>query len=198
MIDRKHVSRGLLLCLLAMPMAAQAASFTYTGSGSSGTDPLSGGWTAGPNTFGFPTFVEPLVNNEFPTFKGGNGLDYATSVVFTYTGSDPQDFNMLLGSGLTHVASPQGSTWDTTYLSPNSVQFTAEGDDRLNIGDTFDIQVAFTNAINPDNFGFTLTWSDGQTAAVPEPASWAMMLGGFGMLGGVMRRRRNKAIPNLA
>ena len=27
-------------------------------------------------------------------------------------------------------------------------------------------------------------------AGVPEPASWAMMLGGFGLLGGAMRRRR--------
>ena len=29
------------------------------------------------------------------------------------------------------------------------------------------------------------------TAAVPEPASWAMMVGGFGMLGATMRRRRS-------
>ena len=29
-----------------------------------------------------------------------------------------------------------------------------------------------------------------QVAAVPEPASWALMLGGFGMIGGVMRRRK--------
>lgn len=29
--------------------------------------------------------------------------------------------------------------------------------------------------------------------AVPEPASWAMMLGGFGLLGGMMRRRRGIA-----
>jgi hypothetical protein len=26
--------------------------------------------------------------------------------------------------------------------------------------------------------------------AVPEPASWAMMIGGFGMVGAAMRRRR--------
>lgn len=29
-------------------------------------------------------------------------------------------------------------------------------------------------------------------AAVPEPATWAMMIGGFGMIGGVMRRRAYK------
>lgn len=31
-------------------------------------------------------------------------------------------------------------------------------------------------------------------AAVPETASWALMLGGFGMLGGVMRSRRKAAV----
>jgi len=29
-------------------------------------------------------------------------------------------------------------------------------------------------------------------AAVPEPASWAMMLGGFGLVGGAMRRRKTQ------
>lgn len=30
----------------------------------------------------------------------------------------------------------------------------------------------------------------GSAAAVPEPASWAMLIGGFGMMGGALRRRR--------
>ncbi len=30
------------------------------------------------------------------------------------------------------------------------------------------------------------------TGAVPEPATWAMMIGGFGMVGGAMRRTRRK------
>jgi hypothetical protein len=30
-----------------------------------------------------------------------------------------------------------------------------------------------------------------EVASVPEPASWAMMLGGFGLVGGMMRRRRS-------
>lgn len=30
----------------------------------------------------------------------------------------------------------------------------------------------------------------GAVAAVPEPASWAMMIGGFGLVGGTMRRRQ--------
>lgn len=31
-------------------------------------------------------------------------------------------------------------------------------------------------------------------AAVPEPASWAFMLAGFGLVGGALRRTRKQAI----
>jgi hypothetical protein len=34
---------------------------------------------------------------------------------------------------------------------------------------------------------FRVTTAD--AAAVPEPASWAMMISGFGLVGGAMRRR---------
>ena len=37
----------------------------------------------------------------------------------------------------------------------------------------------------------------GNAGAVPEPASWAMMIGGFGLVGGAMRRR-GAAKPALA
>ncbi|MDO7841779.1 PEPxxWA-CTERM sorting domain-containing protein [Sphingomonas sp. CA1-15] len=30
-------------------------------------------------------------------------------------------------------------------------------------------------------------------AAAPEPASWAMMIGGFGLVGGAMRQRKRTA-----
>lgn len=49
---------------------------------------------------------------------------------------------------------------------------------------------------NPDDFpggSDTVVYSLGQVtvpaAAVPEPTSWAMMLGGFGLLGATARRR---------
>ena len=32
------------------------------------------------------------------------------------------------------------------------------------------------------------------TAAVPEPASWAMMIGGFGMIGAALRRSRRTQV----
>ncbi len=37
---------------------------------------------------------------------------------------------------------------------------------------------------------WNLTVFDGSTVAVPEPATWAMMIGGFGLAGAALRRRR--------
>ena len=39
---------------------------------------------------------------------------------------------------------------------------------------------------------------DNVAAAVPEPATWAMMITGFGMVGGTMRRRRTRVQSALA
>jgi hypothetical protein len=36
---------------------------------------------------------------------------------------------------------------------------------------------------------YDIHW-DNLQGSVPEPASWAMMLGGFGLVGGAMRRRK--------
>jgi hypothetical protein len=36
-----------------------------------------------------------------------------------------------------------------------------------------------------------INFSASVAGAVPEPATWAMMIGGFGMVGGAMRRRRS-------
>ncbi|MBO9715199.1 MAG: PEP-CTERM sorting domain-containing protein [Sphingomonas sp.] len=56
--------------------------------------------------------------------------------------------------------------------------------------------------------GYTLTFSPGVSnvpsgfalpGAVPEPATWAMMLGGFALAGGMLRRRRTATpVPALA
>ena len=40
-----------------------------------------------------------------------------------------------------------------------------------------------------DNFQFDVAGGGGGGGAVPEPASWAMMIAGFGLIGAAMRRR---------
>ena len=37
---------------------------------------------------------------------------------------------------------------------------------------------------------------DLHTAAVPEPATWSLMIGGFGLVGARLRRRAHRAMPS--
>ncbi|WP_223799135.1 PEPxxWA-CTERM sorting domain-containing protein [Sphingomonas nostoxanthinifaciens] len=47
-------------------------------------------------------------------------------------------------------------------------------------------------AEDADGFKYSITISN--APAVPEPASWAMMVGGFGVVGGAMRRRQRVSV----
>jgi hypothetical protein len=59
--------------------------------------------------------------------------------------------------------------------------------------------VTFTSAVGFDSLrqlrlgGISAAETPGQTGAVPEPATWAMMLMGFGAVGFGMRRRKSAA-----
>lgn len=48
----------------------------------------------------------------------------------------------------------------------------------------------FNSGLSADTDIFRITFT---AAAVPEPASWAMMIAGFGLVGATMRRRRSRA-----
>lgn len=48
------------------------------------------------------------------------------------------------------------------------------------------------------NYQLNVSLDNAVTSAVPEPATWAMMIGGFGMVGGAMRRRKGKVTTRVA
>jgi len=58
------------------------------------------------------------------------------------------------------------------------------GQDPLALGDVF------WNSYYVPNMQYSATFN----GAVPEPASWALMLGGFGLVGGALRSRRKTAV----
>jgi hypothetical protein len=101
----------------------------------------------------------------------------------TFSGAGPNaavyGYDVTVGTG-------QGDFAVTTLDRPNMAFFGATSDTgftsiTLNAGSS---SVFF----NFDNL--TLATAIPAAAGVPEPASWAMMLGGFGLVGGAMRRRR--------
>jgi PEP-CTERM motif len=100
-----------------------------------------------------------------------------------------------------NLQGPAGSTTTASRNGSGSVVRADFGSNGLEAaGQTSATYIFRTNAINYD-LGGTFTTQDGSVAqranfqpvaaAVPEPATWAMMLMGFGMIGGAMRRRRS-------
>ncbi|CAM3290694.1 hypothetical protein SPAN111604_14870 [Sphingomonas antarctica] len=151
----------------------------------------------------------------FNAFEGSNALDITGSGntgpadglyqdVATVAGRS-YNLSFALGNG---SDAPQGAT----YLLPSSIGLTIGG----GVAQNFTNAAISPNGINwaIQNYRFTATGSTTRVAftnntpggdnyagldavsltAVPEPASWALMLGGFGLMGGAMRRRRSNVI----
>ena len=139
--------------------------------------------------FGF--WLSALDRGNTVTFYSGN------TMLFTFAATDARDFIAGLANSGSYYGNPNapytGQNSDEPYAFLN---FYAEN------GISFD-RVAF--AENPQVGGYE---SDNHTVgrwttksgtvipnagAVPEPASWAMMIGGFGLVG-VSMRRRSRAV----
>lgn len=182
--------RGSLLALGALLIAAPAAAQTFTGT----------------TTLASPTFNRTLSGTP-PTGLSavGTGVHY-NLLPFTVTASGSYSFVL---TGVTPAS------WDT-FLALYSGSFTptsplanvlAANDDLTGIG-TSGFTVSLTTGTS--YFGVITGFDSldvgawrlaisgpgtavaGNAGAVPEPASWALMIIGFGAVGGTMRRRSMK------
>ena len=93
-------------------------------------------------------------------------------------------------------ADPGTATYsDTADLVALGLDFAvgADGILRLEYFEDFD-----DGSVNPDgrwdSGSITFTYEAVAGPGVPEPATWAMMIGGFGMAGAAMRRRRKVSV----
>jgi hypothetical protein len=157
----------------------------------------------------------------FPVAPDGtpysNGLDQGGlfgTFSFIYAGSDPFIFNgvehyaganLLSGkfSGADLQMDADRTGWLLASNLPGSLRGLSYTSDLLNFGDqtyrAFNIgletpsQVSAPEGKSPNNFTgglYTLSFS----SAVPEPATWAMLICGLGLLGGALRRRRRRSM----
>lgn len=176
-----------------LPAAAQAQLLNYEITGRTGT--------ANPYSFSFN-----LDTTRAPSFFTSDTLRYAPTVVtYTIPGSPtvrignasnigPSFFNALNQGGVSilrlNEADPQprffgpalfsGTTANPTFLTGIFLLSTQPRNVPTDV-QNFDYQVVVR-----------------QVGAVPEPATWGMMLVGFGAVGMTLRRRRRNSHPALA
>lgn len=108
------------------------------------------------------------------------------TVFETRQGGFSQEWNV--GGSLSGLNLGAGTYWAGFEASTMGVMSFVGGNGSLRqVGPNGDIG-------RNDNAGYQLTSSDVETGAVPEPASWALMVGGFGLVGGALRSRRRTAV----
>jgi len=192
---------------------AALASFTPTvenfSSGSAGQTIASGGSFNG-NTYttsGNPSLDGTIITNQFNSFTGLSlGGNQSGSAQFFFSGdhvtvtfaapvfavgaffnvnADSGNFGVTVGGD---TASADSATYDTsTFVFAGLVSDTS-----------FNSATFFSSDGGAGTASFNIPEIISVAAGVPEPASWAMMLMGFGGLGAVLRRRRPPAVTATA
>ena len=136
-------------------------------------------------SYGFNNLFELTAGGSAFTFQGF-GLAVQTSFNTIYRIAGTKD-----GTDVFSYSGSQAGT-ESRFIFQNSASNLLV--DRVTL--TFDNYGRVQGASTIDNVSSTLSIGTGQpggpavTSAVPEPASWAMMIGGFGLIGGSQRRRR--------
>jgi Protein of unknown function (DUF642)/PEP-CTERM motif len=125
------------------------------------------------------------------SFADKAGATYTVSFAYSRNAAgapDPATADVSVGGQTVHVSSQndpsQFGTVGAMLWKTDSFTFVGTGHDSITLAATV-----------PGNGG--VFFDDIQVngpAAVPEPASWALMIGGFGLAGAALRRRRSAAV----
>ena len=117
------------------------------------------------------------------TYGNGQYLDSG------YTHVDIDLYNDFWGGGFTIVPYTSGGDVDYDWMMdiPGPSVLGGTEDHYYIQPGVYDFHLGFHNWAR-----LTIAETDGP--AVPEPAAWAMMLGGFGLIGGVLRQQRRAKI----
>jgi hypothetical protein len=163
-------------------LAAAAATLALSaGAANAVTYVFAGSWFVGQGPPAFPTAPATLSAVEAAALLfGGTAADYAISTI---------DDNVANINFLAHVDQYGSATFITTSVAQNYKVDTGAAGYNVN-GDTsayvFD-HASPTTGVGR-NFAFRIS------GVVPEPATWAMMIIGFGASGAMLRRRRRTAL----
>lgn len=180
-------SMALLSMLAAVPASAATFLFSYSGASAENSAMAVGSFDVADDAINANTLSLGTLKNFTMTVSGagkGNGTFGAssfTSLLF-YTPSALDLSKDLVGQTLANgtIFGSTGGIFGLFSIAPNSPISTTNFTLRANNG--FGPKMTLTSLI--------------ATTAVPEPASWAMMILGLGMVGFALRRTRRA--PRLA
>lgn len=150
-------------------------------------------------TFGFTTVGAPLFGGP----GTGSGVITTDGVTFSNGGYTAQTITgitgLFNGSMITNLASPFGANniyylTGPSFVDGSGLGFQTAAGTNVNLFFQSSASSYRINTTNPFTSSFVSATSAGVVAAVPEPATWAMMLVGFGAIGFAMRRRRSAAL----
>ena len=114
----------------------------------------------------FPTYAENLAGLNFAFSADGTGLEFSLANSL-FTGAIPGvNYEFGAGQQFASVGSPV----------------------TLRLSQSFGYSVAGGPTYGPNRLG-AVTIGGAATPAVPEPATWAMLIFGFGVIGAALRRR---------
>lgn len=194
--------------VLATSSSAMAAFVVDTGA------PAGGGanYTLGPDQSlaGLFTLSAATTIDSVEGFINGAAGDLSTVTIYG-DGPTPSAANTLFTASFTTIAAPNPGAWQgvsgqSWALGPGSywVGFATSGPQGMFGNDTPNplSAYAFTSGgnwfSNPLGVGVRISGVAGPVNPVPEPASWAMMIAGFGLVGGMMRRKNALTVTKIS
>lgn len=202
---KKYLLAGAVLLATATATTASAApliSATITGL-SGATWNTNGGDTI--NALFLARNFQPVINptdnfTSTPSTDGFNNFIIAGDglPVGSTENSDPMYMiTLAFADGATITGQYVGSTFaNGTSATVNGVTYTLRGFgwDRSPVDNVS--RFAATPGNDPADYVGQLSYT--QATTVPEPATWAMLIGGFGVVGGTLRQRRAKRVAAAA
>jgi hypothetical protein len=124
----------------------------------------------------------------------GTFSDVTTNGAAALTSFDFDDFTVLAGGSIGVYFT--GTTQDGSTVNYNNFYSDDDvaDDGRITITEGRGKRYPFSTNNVDRGFVGSITYSADVSAGVPEPASWAMMLGGFGLVGAALRGRRRARV----